>query len=211
MIERGLFYLRYTTGEPAENMRRKGIKIVGDYVKYFAEELRELSFEPEKEFETLVEFEDASDGGALIFGAIDIVRCDDPPRVTLIDFKSGEPESDRHQELDEDEMKLQLGVYAIAAKKELQYEPDKGLVRYLDVDRSKGEKHELVVPLDKDSIENAKQTVIKTATSIRDREFVSGPLKHGAPGEIRCSLCDFLGICGMDSAMRFKKENSRSF
>jgi len=211
LIERGLFYLRYTTGEPAENMRRKGIKIVGDYVKYFAEELRELSFEPEKEFETLVEFEDVSNGGALIFGAIDIVRCDDPPRVTLIDFKSGEPESDRHQELDEDEMKLQLGVYAIAAKKELQYEPDKGLVRYLDVDRSKGEKHELVVPLDKDSIENAKQTVIKTATSIRDRKFVSGPLKHGAPGEIRCSLCDFLGICGMDSAMRFKKENSRSF
>ncbi len=205
LIEHGLFYLRYTTGEPAENMRRKGVRIVADYVEHFADELRELSFEPEKEFETLVEFEDGGDGGALVFGAIDIVRRDDPPRVTLIDFKSGEPESDKHQELDEDEMKLQLGVYAVAAKKELQYEPDKGLVRYLDADRNKGDKHELEVPLDGSSIKDAKRTVIETATAIRDRKFISDPLKNGKSGEIRCSACDFVGICGMNAAVDFKK------
>jgi len=55
-----------------------------------------LTFEPEKEFETLIEYEDGN-GGALISGAIDIVRQDNPPRVTLIDFKSGDPESDKHQ------------------------------------------------------------------------------------------------------------------
>lgn len=210
LIERGLFYLRYTTGEPAENMRRKGVRIVADYVEYFAEELRELSFEPEKEFETLVEYEDG-EGGALIRGAIDIVRRDDPPRVTLIDFKSGDLDSDQHQQLDEDEMRLQLGVYAIAAKKELQYEPDMGLVRYLDADRDKGEKHELAVPLDPSSVEDAKKIVVNTAMAIRDRKFVSGPLKRGRSGEERCSTCDFAGICGMDAALRFKKGSREGY
>jgi ATP-dependent exoDNAse (exonuclease V) beta subunit len=60
-----------------------------------------------------------SEGGALISNAIDIVRQDDPPRVTLIDFKSGDPESDKHQKLDEKEMQLQIAIYALAARKEL--------------------------------------------------------------------------------------------
>src|SRR5262249_41105178 len=33
LVERGLFYLRYTTGEPADNMRAKGVKIVANYVE----------------------------------------------------------------------------------------------------------------------------------------------------------------------------------
>lgn len=207
LINQGLFYLRYTTGEPAENMRNKGGRVVADYVTHFAEELSKLTFEPEKEFETLVEYEDG-EGGALIFGAIDIVRRDDPPRVTLIDFKSGEPESDKHRELDEEEMRLQLGIYAVAAKKELQYEPEKGLVRYLDVNREENENHELNVPLDTGAIEDAKQTVIKMATSIRDRRFLSNPLRPGRTGEVRCKSCDFLGICGMKKAFEYKKSRS---
>ena len=208
LIEKGLFYLRYTTGEPAENMRRKGIRIVADYVEYFSGELNSLSFEPEKVFETIVEF-DGGEGGALVAGAIDIVRHDDPPRVTLIDFKSGDLDSDNHQQLDEEDMRLQLGIYAVAAKKELQYEPDKGLVRYLDADRSKGEKHELAVPLDSESIDDAKRVVIGTATAIRDREFVSGPLKPDRSGGIRCSTCDFFGICGMDPALQLKRKGQK--
>jgi len=206
MIESGLFYLRYTTSEPAENMRHKGVRIVAEYIQHFADELRELTFEPEKEFETLVEYE-YGDGGALISGAIDIVRRDEPPRVTLIDFKSGDLESDTHKQLDEDEIKLQLGIYAVAAKKELQYEPDKGLVRYLDADRSKGEKHELVVPLDSQSIEDAKRIVVNTAMAVRDRKFKCGPLKPGRTGEERCKKCDFIGICGMDAALKYKKQS----
>jgi DNA helicase-2/ATP-dependent DNA helicase PcrA len=93
-------------------MRAKGLKIVADYVQRYAVELGRLTFEPEKEFETLIEYEDGS-GGALVSGAIDIVRQDDPPRVTLIDFKSGDHDSDRHQRLDEEEMKLQVSLYAV--------------------------------------------------------------------------------------------------
>lgn len=206
LIQRGLFYLRYTTGNPAENMRRKGVRVAADYIEHFADELRDLTFEPEKEFETMVEYEDG-DGGAMIAGAIDIVRRDDPPRVTLIDFKSGDPDSDSHQKLDEEEMQLQVGVYAVAARNELEYEPEKGLVRYLDVDRKAGEKHELVVPLDAQAIEEARRAVVETATAIRDRRFKVGPKKPGRDGSHRCATCDFLGFCGMKQAAEFKRRH----
>jgi DNA helicase-2/ATP-dependent DNA helicase PcrA len=203
LIERGLFYLRYTTGDPAENMRRKGIRVVSDYVQYFVDELGTLTFEPEKEFETLVEYGDG-EGSAMISGAIDIVRRDDPPQVTLIDFKSGDPDSDMHQNLDEDEMRLQVGIYAVAARKELEYEPEKGFVRYMDVDRNKNEKHQLEIPLDERSVEDAKTIVVETAKAIRDRKFSSSPKKTSPDGGLRCERCDFLGFCGMPAAMDYK-------
>lgn len=202
LIDHGLFYLRYTTKDPAVNMREKGKQVVGDYIEHFIEELRDLTFEPEKEFETLVEFEDG-EGGALISGAIDIVRRDNPPQVTLIDFKSGDSVADGRK-LDEDEMRLQVGIYAVAAKKELEYEPQQGLVRYLGVDRSVNEHHQLEVPLDDESVREAKATVLDTATSIRDRRFNAGPRRSGQDGKPRCTSCDFMGICGMAVAKSAK-------
>jgi DNA helicase II / ATP-dependent DNA helicase PcrA len=204
LIDRGLFYLRYTTSDPAENMRKKGLRVVADYVGHYAEELSRLNFEPEKAFETLVEYGDG-EGGALISGAIDIVRQDNPPRVTLIDFKSGDPDSDNHQKLDEQEMKLQVAIYAVGAKKELQYQPEKGLVRYLDSGTAKSE---LEVPLDQTSIAEATVLVSQTARRIRDRHFNGGP-HLGADGAARCPHCDFLGLCGMKDAASHKKAAGR--
>ncbi len=199
LIDRGLFYLRYTTSDPAENMRNKGRRVVADYIAHYVQELAHLEFEPEKAFETLVAYGDG-EGGALITGAIDIVRQDNPPRVTLIDFKSGDPESDNHQKLDEQEMKLQVAIYAVGAKKELEYQPEKGLVRYLDADDAK---RELDVPLDEASIREATALVSETARKIRDRTFKAGPhrQKDGTP---RCPGCDFLGLCGMKDAAPHK-------
>jgi DNA helicase-2/ATP-dependent DNA helicase PcrA len=207
LIQRGLFYLRYTTGEPAANMRRKGVEIVSQYVKRYAAELQTLVFEPEKEFETLIEYEDGQ-GGALISGAIDIVRQDDPPRVTLIDFKSGDPDSDKHQKLDEKEMQLQVGLYAVAAKKELEYQPEQGLVRYLDAEDPA--KAELRVALDDASIAKAKQTVAQTAAQIRNRNFTAGPAPR-PDGKHRCSTCDFIGFCGMKEAVSYKAAHPREW
>ena len=206
LIERGLFYLRYTTGDPAVNMRSKGIRTVANYIQRYAAELNELTFEPEKAFETLIEYEDST-GGALISGAIDIVRQDDPPRVTLIDFKSGDPESDKHQSLNEEEMQFQVALYAVAAKKELEYQPDQGLVRYLDAEDAS--KSELRVPLDSASLAKVKQHVANTASHIRDRQFKSGPT--GPESEHRCKECDFIGLCGMKEAVSFKKKNPNSW
>jgi DNA helicase-2/ATP-dependent DNA helicase PcrA len=201
LIARGLFYLRYTTGDPAANMRAKGVQIVSDYIQRYAGEMSRLIFEPEKEFETLIEYEDGN-GGALVSGAIDIVRQDDPPRVTLIDFKSGDPESDKHQKLDEEEMQLQVALYAVAAKKELEYQPEQGMVRYLDAEDAA--KAELRVPLDENALDAAKNTVAKTAAKIRDRKFSDGPAAQKG-GATRCAKCDFIGLCGMKEAVAHKK------
>lgn len=207
LIARGLFYLRYTTGDPAANMRAKGIRIVSDYIERYARELASLTFEPEKEFETLIEYEDG-EGGALVSGAIDIVRQDDPPRVTLIDFKSGDPESDQHQKLDQKEMQLQVGIYAIAAQKELEYQPEQGLVRYLDADEKS--KSELRVPLDDASLAESQKIVARTAAKIRDRLFSAGPARQ-ANGQHRCASCDFVGFCGMKEALAYKFANPRAW
>jgi DNA helicase II / ATP-dependent DNA helicase PcrA len=207
LIARGLFYLRYTTGDPAENMRGKGVRIVTDYIKQYESELRRLTFEPEKAFETLVEYKDGN-GGALISGAIDIVRQDNPPRVTLIDFKSGDPISDGHQNLNEKEMQLQVALYAIAAKKELQYQPDQGLVRYLDAkDKANSE---LKVPLDTDSLRTVRDSVADTAARIRDRQFAVGPATRDGENH-RCGNCDFIGICGMKEAVAHKNKRPNTW
>ena len=204
LIEQGLLYLRYTTGEPAENMRRKATRIIADYVKRFANELETLTFEPEKEFETLIEQEQI-----LISGAIDVIRLDDPPRVTLIDFKSGHAESDVATKLDEDEMRLQVSIYGLAAQKELEYEPERGLVRYLDPDG--GQKAELDIRLDKQSLDSALATVIQTAKDIRDRTFDVGPkVKPRDPTiSTRCTQCDFLAFCGRKEASIARKSGGK--
>ena len=201
LIDRGLFYLRYTTGAPAANMRAKGVKIVADYIGRYVSELEKLTFEPEKEFETLIEYGNG-DGGALVSGVIDIVRQDDPPRVTIIDFKSGDPDSDKHQNLAEEEMQLQVSLYAVAAKKELQYQPEQGLVRYLDADDPA--KSELRVPLDDETLKKSKGAVAETASKIRDRNFKVGPAVR-PDGVPRCRSCDFIGFCGMKEAVALKQ------
>ncbi len=184
-------------------MRNKGIRVVADYIEQYADELSRLRFEPEKEFETLIDYEDG-DGSALISGAIDLIRQDDPPRATLIDFKSGDPESDNHQKLDEEEMRLQVAIYGVAAKKELQYLPDQGLVRYLDA--SDAEKRELQVPLDETAIGEAKSLVATTAAQIRDRGFRAGPKARDGRA-LRCPNCDFVGLCGTPEATAYKRSH----
>lgn len=203
LIEKGLFYLRYTTGEPAKNMMRKGAHVVADYVRRYADELARLEFEPEKPFETVIGFlgeRGEQTDGALVSGAIDVLRMDDPPSVSIIDFKSGHAESDSHIQLSKEQMRRQIGIYAIAAKKELEYRPEKGLVRYLDA-KGEDESDKLEVKLDDNTIEEVRQAVSEAVTDIRDRKFTAGPKDKG-----RCKKCDFLAFCGKDEAVRSKEQ-----
>jgi len=73
--------------------------------------------------------------------------------VTIIDFKSGERETDKHDALEEDEMKLQVSLYAVAARQELEYEPERGLVRYLG--EREHDRKELKVPLEEQVISDS--------------------------------------------------------
>ena len=199
LIKMGLFYLRYTTGEPAENMQEKGVRIAADYVQRYVDELKRLKFEPEKPFETVVKFSDNSNAGALVSGAIDLVRGDEPPRVSIIDFKSGDAASDKHKRLSEEQMRRQISIYALAAKKELEYQPDVGLVRYLDAEKS--ERKELKIPLDDKSMKEALRAVSDAVTDIKDRKFNEAPF-----AEQRCKDCDFLAFCGRKEAKKEKKK-----
>jgi DNA helicase-2/ATP-dependent DNA helicase PcrA len=191
LIEAGLFYLRHTTGEPARLMHSKGVAVVADYVTRYQSELADLTFEPEREFEVLL-----PDQNVLVSGAIDVVRRDDPPRVTIIDFKSGEAESDKHQALDHDEMRLQVSLYAVAAKQELQYEPEQGLVRYLgEQDMAR---NELVIPLTEATVEASRKHVERMASDIQQRRFrqTPPPRAEGRPAD-RCTTCDFKRLCAL--------------
>lgn len=204
LIDRGLLYLRYTTGEPRDNMEAKAVRIVSDYVERFAPELAKLRFAPEREFETLLEDEDV-----LISGAIDVIRLDDPPRVTLIDFKSGDGQSDVATKLDEEEMKLQVSLYGLAAKRELEFEPERGLVRYLDPENP--DEQELNIPLDEAALASARATVVDTARRIRDRAFHGGPTRKPRNEKLgsRCDECDFREFCGIPAARLTRKGASR--
>ncbi len=202
LMDRGLFYMRYTTGEPLDRMQAKAKQILADYIRTYAHELAGLGFLPEREFETLIEEEQV-----LVSGAMDVLRLDDPPRVTLIDFKSGEPDSDISITLDQDEMRLQVSLYGMAAKKELEYEPERGLVRYLGEEDPQA--RELAVDLSEASLSQARQVVINTARSIRERRFHLGPTRkaRSPEHEVRCPECDFFGFCGMDIAKQQRIES----
>ena len=200
LIEKGLLYLRYTVGDPRQKMEAKAMEVVSEYIKTYATELETLEFRPEAEFETLLPEEEI-----LVSGAIDIIRLDHPPRVTLIDFKSGEVESDIATKLDEEEMRFQLSLYGLAAKQELEYEPDRGLVRYLG--ETDPALRELNVPLGSEAINDARAKITKVAGQIRGREFNTGPTKgpRDESKTTRCAECDFVEFCGQSEAESYRK------
>jgi DNA helicase-2/ATP-dependent DNA helicase PcrA len=205
LIDRGLFYMRYTTGDPLKNMEDKALRLVARYIETYGDELSRLEFEPEREFETLIEEEQL-----LVSGAIDVVRLDNPPRVTLIDFKSGESDSELSSKLDKDEMRLQVSLYGLAARQELEYQPDRGLVRYLDEDDPA--QRELEVKLDDGSLAEARAVAVQTAAAIRRRKFFEGPTRtpRNARHTTRCGECDFLEFCGLPPAAAARGERRNS-
>lgn len=182
LVDEGLFYLRHTVGKPYDRLRAKAVQGVAEYVTTYASELERLQFEPERAFETLF-----PEDRVLITGAIDVVRLDSPPRVTLIDFKSGRAGGNASG-LSERMMAMQLGIYGIAAEIEMSYEPERGLIRYIG---EPDETHrEMPVQLDIAAMAAVRSEVVDTARRIRNREFRNGPSEAD-----RCSRCDFGTIC----------------
>ncbi|MBO9565838.1 MAG: ATP-dependent helicase [Niastella sp.] len=190
LVQSGKFYLRYTTGDPLENMRRTAQIGIAQYVRNYSNELNTLEFMPEKEFETLI-----AEENLLISGSIDLVRLDDPPRITIIDFKSGENSEKASSGLSTEMMRQQVGIYGLAAKHELEFEPDRGIIRYIG-EREAGQEQK-TIELNDLELATTRQTVINTAKKIKEREFHEGPSHHSPD---RCVNCDFLRFCGRPEA-----------
>lgn len=190
LVEQGMFYLRYTTGQPLANLQRKAIQGVTAYVERYVRELTSMEFQPEREFETLIPEEQL-----LVSGAIDVVRLDNPPRVTIIDFKSGDSDEDNGSGLSAELMELQIGVYGVAAKHELEYEPRNGLIRYIGEDNPN--RAERRVDLSDKQLRQVRQRLVRHARRIRERDFNRGP---SASNPSRCKGCDFQYICRLSNA-----------
>ena len=190
LVDRGMFYLRYTVGDPLANLQNRAIEGVVEYVKTYVDELSRLEFEPEKEFETLI-----SDENLLISGAIDVVRLDDPPMISIVDFKSGDADDETGSGLSSELMSLQVGIYGLAARDELEYDPKHGLIRYIG--ERDAERRQVKVDLNDDDLARVRGEIIKTGKRIRKRKFNKGPT-----GRIknRCRRCDFLNICSRKEA-----------
>ena len=198
LIEQGMFYLRYTVGEPLHNLQRSAVEGVIEYVEAYAEELARLEFEPEKEFETLI-----SEKNLLISGTIDVLRLDDPPRVSILDFKSGDSEDETGSGLNRELMALQIGVYGLAARDELEYDPHHGLVRYIgERDPSR---RQMEINLDDRQLVKVRNEIIETAQTIQNRQFDSGPTERVKD---RCGQCDFLDFCSRTEATESRRERS---
>lgn len=194
LVDQGMFYLRYTVGEPLANLQNRAVEGVVEYVEAYAAELSRLQFEPEKEFETLISGENL-----LISGAIDVVRLDDPPMVSIVDFKSGDSREETGSGLSQELMALQIGVYGLATREELEYEPQQGLIRYIG--ERNAELRQVEVDLDDAELARVRQEVVETGRNIRDRNFNGGPTGRV---ENRCSRCDFCNICPRPEAGRVR-------
>jgi DNA helicase-2/ATP-dependent DNA helicase PcrA len=194
LAQSGKFYLRYTTGDPLENMRRTAQIGIAQYIRNYSEELNTLEFLPEKEFETLI-----AEENLLIAGSIDLVRLDDPPRVTIIDFKSGENSDQAASGLSTEMMRQQVGIYGLAAKHELEFEPDRGIIRYIG-ERDPNQQQK-VIDLNDQELAQTRQNVIDTANKIKNREFHEGP---SANSPQRCDKCDFSRFCGRPEARDYR-------
>lgn len=195
LVDQGMFYLRYTVGDPLQNLQNRAIEGVVQYIETYSDELARLKFEPEKEFETLIPEENL-----LIAGAIDVIRLDDPPRVSIVDFKSGDASEETGSGLSRELMGLQIGVYGLAARDELEYEPQHGLIRYIG---ERSAKHRQVeVQLTDDRLTQVRREIIQTGQDIRDRKFDRGPTERI---KNRCGSCDFLNFCPRQEAERTRQ------
>ena len=100
-------------------------------------------------------------------------------------------------------MQLQVSLYGVAAKHELEYEPDLGIVRYLGVPPgATDDERELSVPLDAAALAEARQTVIDVAARIQERQWWLGPTRgpKRVGNKVRCEECDFVLMCGRPEA-----------
>lgn len=120
-----------------------------------------------------------------------------------MDFKSGDAEEETGSGLNRELMGLQIGVYGLAARDELEYDPQHGMIRYIGERDSS--RQQVEVDLDAQQLAEVREEIIQTGRSIQNREFDRGPT---ARVKNRCGNCDFLDICPRPEAEDSRQQNN---
>lgn len=182
------FHLRYTggKGEIDENLREAAKKSLKNYANSYRKELQN-TYKAEVPFEILIRSEE-TEGTALVSGAIDLLERRDPQtnelvQVDIIDFKTGDQPDYESEEMRDN--KLQVRLYGLATRTELDPETGKGFIHYLDPEDGGREP----VDLSDAKIDQVKKLVKDNVEKIMKRKFFA------VPEEEKCKGCDFKLIC----------------
>lgn len=182
-LVRDHFSLRYTSGEPLNNLRTAAEKSLKNYIMIFGKELHNLVFYAEKPFEFVLE-----DG--LISGTIDLLERKTGESANelygVVDFKSGIPgENEFSERLDE--ANRQLRLYAIASGEALRIRADYAVAHFLGPDEQRREQ----VSVTEEDLEKIRELVKESVQMIKTRQFPKRP----RDGRRNCEKCDFKRIC----------------
>lgn len=169
-----MFYLRFAPGRQSENMKRAGIRVVGNYVDLHCSDFGRI-LETEKRFEFVM-------GGALITGSIDLLKSMDEngavSRIEVIDFKTDKANSTYR--LDHKE---QVRLYAHAIRKSLGHMPERATIHYLDTQESEQ------VDIGGIELRKTEASIGRRVRMIMSRRF------EPTPEDSKCRGCDFKMIC----------------
>ncbi|APH38938.1 ATP-dependent helicase [Methanohalophilus halophilus] len=169
------FFLRFTRGEPLENMKRKCKEIISNYIEEYNDQF-ELKLETEKPFEFPLE-------GALISGEIDLIQKIDPSsqeikNVSIIDFKTEKEDYENFPLL-----RMQLRLYAIAGSKSLGLNPLDAGVHFLTNNVRRN------VSVNPDKLDETRGQVADAITNIKRGNFIA------TPNHDKCKNCDVRYVC----------------
>jgi DNA helicase-2/ATP-dependent DNA helicase PcrA len=112
-----------------------------------------------------------------ITGRIDQINRLGPGEVEVVDYKTGRPKTATHARND-----LQLGIYALAAREDLELEPARLIYYNLETNEC------VAATRDAKQIEETRGTIQEVAGDIRAREFPA------LPG-FQCRSCEYRFIC----------------
>ena len=112
-----------------------------------------------------------------ITGRIDQINRLGPGEVEVVDYKTGRPKTATHARND-----LQLGIYALAAREDLEVEPARLVYYNLETNER------VASTRDAKQLEELRGTIQEVAADIRAREFPA------LPG-YQCRSCEYRFIC----------------
>jgi ATP-dependent DNA helicase UvrD/PcrA len=169
-----IFKLRYATKTMSDNMKKKALAVVQNYVRLHKGDFTRI-LQTEKRFEFAMD-------DALIQGQIDLLKKVDEKgnltEVEIIDFKT-----DRNDSIYTPDYQKQLKFYAIACLESLGLNPKKAIVHHLDGNTKDP------VDVSDPVLEGTRQEVKKTVASILKKSFPATPSNR------LCSQCDYRAIC----------------